>query len=153
MEPEFDPELEALLHQELRKLPPLKAPATLAPRVLAAIQARAMTRPWWQQSWWQWPLAAQVALVVLGLAIVGLFTGGGFLVDSHVSAYSQEAAQRLTPLNTIWNSLTPVADAGLLLWNKYFQPLLLYGLALLAFLYLSCVGAGTAFVRIALKRH
>ena len=58
MEPEFDSKLEALLNSELKALPPLKAPSSLAPNVMAILAARARI-PWWQRAWWDWPLSAK----------------------------------------------------------------------------------------------
>jgi hypothetical protein len=147
MPSEFDPKLESLVHEHLRQLPPLSAPATLAPRVLAALRARA-ERPWWQRDWWQWPFSAKLVFTALALAAVAAFTGSGWFVDTTLEAYSQQTAPHL---NTVWSSFLPVMDAGLLLWEKLFQSVALYGLILLAFLYTSCLGAGTLLVRLAVK--
>lgn len=55
------------LGQALRALPPPRAPRTLAPRVMAAVRARAAGRA--DRTWFTWPAWAQVASL---LAFVGL---------------------------------------------------------------------------------
>lgn len=150
MRSEFDPKLESLVHEELRKLPPLKAPDTLAPRVLAAIKQRA-ARPWWQQDWGQWPFAAKILLVALALLLVAGLTGSGWFIDAQFSGCLQQVSQGCQAL---WTSVSPWANSGLLLWSKIFQSTaLIYGLAFLALLYVSCLGAGTLFVRLTFNRN
>lgn len=150
MRSEYDPKLESLVHAELRKLPPLKAPDTLAPRVLASIRQRA-ARPWWQRDWEQWPFAARVLLVALSLSLVTGLAGGGWFIDAQFSACAQQAARRFQDL---WTSVSPWADSGMLLWGKMLQStVLIYGLAFLALLYASCLGAGTLFVRLTFNRN
>ena len=58
MKPELDPRLAALVDAELKKLPPLAAPESLARDVMAVLAARANT-PWWHRAWWDWPLTAK----------------------------------------------------------------------------------------------
>jgi|SRR5262245_1840373 len=150
MQPEFDPKLEAIIDQELRKLPEVPAPRSLAPRVMAAIRARA-SKPWWQQSWWNWPLAAQVTFLVIALAIAGAFTQSGLIVDDSVRSYSQQVTEQANIVSTFLNNFQPLLNAVAVLWQKA-QPLWLYAFALAIALYLACVGVGTIFVRVALRR-
>jgi len=150
MQPEFDPKLEAIIDQELRKLPGVSAPQTLAPRVMAAIRARG-NKPWWQQSWWNWPLAAQVTFLVIAVAIAGLFTQSGLMVDDSVRAYSQQVTAQASTVSAFLDNFQPLLNALAVLWQKA-QPLLLYALILAMALYLACVGVGTIFVRVALRR-
>jgi len=73
MEPLSDPKWETELAQELRKLPDREAPATLIPRVMAALQAR-VRLPWWRRTWWQWPPAAQLLGLLAVSSVLGLIT-------------------------------------------------------------------------------
>jgi hypothetical protein len=150
MNPEPDPELESLLDSELKQLSLVSAPPTLVRKVLAALEARA-ARPWWQRAWWDWPVTAQAAFFLLALSIVAAISTGGFWIDNSVSSYSQQVSERLTPLASTWDTLSPLSNAGMLLWEKA-QPLLFYGVILAGALYLLCVGVGTMFFRVALKR-
>ncbi|MBM3876537.1 MAG: hypothetical protein FJ386_07445 [Verrucomicrobia bacterium] len=59
------------LDTKLRALPPLHAPDSLAAGVLAAIERR--QRPaWWQQSWFLWPAAARAASAPLAVAVLAV---------------------------------------------------------------------------------
>ena len=142
---DFDAKLERLVHEQLRKLPLWKAPDSLAPRVLAALRKEA-ARPWWRRDWSQWPPAAKVLSAALALLLVAGVTGSGWFVDAQLSEYWQRTAGRLSDFGT---SLSPLANAGLLLWTQVFQSVVIYGLVFLAVLYASCLGAGTLFLRIA----
>jgi len=152
MKPEFDPELESLLDVELRKLPPISAPASLLPKVLSAIAARAQL-PWWQHAWWDWPLTAKAAFLLLALAIVGAFSGGGVMLDEGVSNYSQQVVERISPVTSLWDTVVTVLNAGRSLVEKMGQSLfLLYAAIFIGLLYLTCLGLGTVCVRYALRR-
>src|SRR5215469_8424689 len=64
-------QFEIEIARELRALPDLAAPSTLAPRVMAAIERRAGA-PWFTRAWPEWPVAAQAASFLL---LAGLFGG------------------------------------------------------------------------------
>ncbi len=52
--------LEQLIGRKLVALPRPAAPATLRPRVLAAVRSH-LARPWYQRAWRTWPVALQAA--------------------------------------------------------------------------------------------
>ena len=143
MEPELDPDLEAIVDQELRKLPPLRAPATLLPRVMAAVQTR-LTLHWWQRAWWDWPRAAQAAFLAVSLAVAALVTNSGLMLDRGVQTYSE---QLVDGVSTLWRYITPLVNVLALLLEKA-QPLLIPALVAAAILYLMFLGCGTIFVRV-----
>lgn len=151
MTPEFDPKLESLLDAELKKLPPIAAPASLLPNVMSAIAARARL-PWWQRAWWDWPLTAKAAFLLLALAIVGAFSSGGVMLDEGVSNYSQQVVERFGPFASLWETVLTILNAVRSVLEKIGQPLLLYAATFIGLLYLTCLGLGTACVRFALKR-
>src|SRR5688572_14402503 len=141
MAPEIDPNLERLIHQELRKLPTVKAPEALSARVLATVRAREAL-PWWQQSIWNWPVYARtVFLIVLAVAVAAM-TGSTWWAGEVAANYSSPATQILGTLG----------NAFLVLWRSLLQNVVLFGLAFTGMLYLFCLGAGTMFVRVAVKR-
>ena len=139
MEPKIDPTLERLVHQELKKLPPVKAPARLSARVLEVVRAR-QALPWWQQSFWHWPAAARGAFLLLVAVIVASLTGGTWF------------AGELAVDGTVAKYVNPLANAFLVMWRSFLQTLVLWALGFAMMLYLICVGAGTLFVRMAYKR-
>lgn len=151
MKSEFDPKLESLLDEELKKLPPVAAPASLLPNVMSAIAARAQL-PWWERAWWDWPLTAKAAFLLLALAIVGAFSSGGVMLDAGVSNYSQQVVERFGPLASLWETVLTVLNVLRSLVEKIGQPVLLYAATLIGLLYLACLGLGTVCVRYALKR-
>ncbi len=151
MKPELDPGLEAQLDQALRSLPPLEAPASLAPGVLAILASRARL-PWWQRAWWDWPLSAKAAFLILTVAVAGLLAGGGLLFGEGVEGYPVVLLERLHPFVTLLDILASIASAGLLVMETVGEPFLLYGALCVGALYLACLGMGTACFRYALKR-
>ena len=149
--PDIDPNLEAFIHDRLRRLPPRSAPSSLAPRVLAAIQAR--TAPaWWQQAWWQWPLAAKAALVVLALIALAVVTGGGVLIGDFFNTYGSLIAERVASLPGRLAGVASTLQGSNLFWSERIEPLLLPALIGSLALYLVGMGCGTALVRLAFKR-
>ena len=152
MKYDWDPKLESLVDAELKKLPPLRAPASLVPRVMAVLAARS-SPPWWRRSWWDWPLAAQAAFFLLGLTIAGVFSGGSVLLDDGVAAYSQQITEHLAPAGTVWDTAVTLGSAAVLLLKSATQPFLFWVLLVAGLLYLVCVAVGTACVRLALNRR
>lgn len=64
-------ELAAQVDRELKSLPPLSAPAALAPRVLAAIAAQ-QPAPAYRSAWQSWSLAWRLASFTM---LAALFAG------------------------------------------------------------------------------
>ena len=149
-QPDPDP-LEAWVDAELNALPPLTAPATLAPRVLNALQSRAQ-RPWWRAVWWEWPRSVQAVSLVLALALAAAFSSGGVLVDEGLAEYWARLSEALAPAAGLWETMTTLWGALGLLWEGVGQPTLVTGLVVAGGLYLLCIGLGTAVVRSAFRR-
>lgn len=147
----MDPKLEDLLHRELKQLPPVKAPSSLAPNVMAILAARSRV-PWWQRAWWDWPVAAKAAFVVVALVVAAAFGGGSALLGEGVSEYSLDLSGRLDFSDSILANFTPLLYAVHRLWEELAQPFLFYGAIAAGALYLISIGVGTACFRFALKR-
>ncbi len=151
MTTEPNPDLEKLIHQELQKLPELTAPATLIRGVLAAIQQRAAA-PWWRRAWWDWPAPAKALFALLALATAALATGGFWWLGSGATPLAGPITERLNSIGNLWDALAPLSEAGGLLWQKAGYPLVIGALVLSMSCYLFCLGLGTVFVRVAVKR-
>lgn len=145
-----DPKLEADLHRKLRALPDRPAPATLAPRVLAAIHARA--RAWWRSAWWHWPPLAKAASLTLALLVASALGGGGWLLEQNVSTLSQHWTSRLPELSGFGTSVSAWTQQAAARASNVPQTVWLALLAVVVGMYLFCVGIGSAVVRLAVKR-
>jgi len=139
MNPEHD--LNELFDRELGRLPIMQAPRTLAPRVMAAVRAKAAAAeaPWWLQSWAQWPMYARAALFIVAALIASIFFSGSVVLDDQVRS--------ITSQGTFSNF---VSDLGVfsLLWQKIGQPLFLTRIAVCVAMYFVCIGLITAMYRV-----
>jgi hypothetical protein len=124
----FD-ELERRVHDELRHLPGPLAPATLLPRVLAAVDAWAR-RPWYARAWFTWPLAWQLASVA-------------FVV---LAGYAMWIAPPLPA------SVVATTSAGGVIWRTLIEPLLGYVVGLVVLMGLACAVFGAALNYLFLER-
>jgi len=79
------------LDVKLRALPLVPAPDSLAPEVLAAI-ARMQRRAWWQQSWFCWPASVRAATAALAVAVLALGSWLGLEGWQAATANSADAA-------------------------------------------------------------
>lgn len=145
MSPEH--ELNELVDRELRQLPTMQAPRSLAPRVMAAVRAKvaAAEAPWWLQSWAQWPMYARAALFTAALLIASLFFSGSVVLDDQMRSYTSQGSV------TVPSALTEFATFGntaSLLWQKIGQPLFVTRIAVCISMYLVCVGLGVAMFRV-----
>jgi hypothetical protein len=124
----FD-ELERRVHDELRHLPDPLAPATLLPRVLAAVDAWAR-RPWYARAWFTWPLGWQMAsIAALALVVYGTWN--------------------LPPLPS---SVVATTNAGSVIWRTLIEPLLGYVVGLVVIMCLACALFGAALNYLFLER-
>jgi hypothetical protein len=124
---EFD--LERIVDRELKRLPGIRAPRSLAPRVMAAVAA---SRPaaWYARPWLMWPVWMQAISVI---ALSGLAAGGWTLWNQ-----APGLAQRA-------NQMAAVSRA---FWNVLFGPIAIVVLALTIVVALACAAAWTAVSRV-----
>ena len=141
-------ELDELLDRELRHLPPFAAPGSLAPRVMAAVRAKAaaVAAPWWLQSWVAWPMYARAALFVAALLIATIFFSSSVVLPEKIGTIENPMANLLGDFALIGNTIA-------LLWQKIGQPLFLTRIAVCVAMYFVCVGLGTAMFRVATREN
>ncbi|MBI1177148.1 hypothetical protein GC207_06875 [bacterium] len=149
--------LEQVLHRELRELPDLRAPATLAPRVLAALAARHRA-PWWKKSWVDWPPGLRVAFLSLSLLVTGGLVYLGLQVP-HVVGATALAGEVSATFTGWYASVEPYVSfvtrltGALELVLKAAPASLWWGLAAVVGLaYATCIGLGTLGYRVAFNR-
>lgn len=150
----YDRELELEIDRELNQLPELKAPATLSRRVLRAIEQQHALR-WYNQPWQNWPAPLRAtALGLLSVCFGGLCVASWQLTRAAgMTAAMQEVGGLFSGLATVWNIITVLLGA-IVLVIKSLGTGFMIGCALIAALgYALCLGLGTAYVRLAFARR
>lgn len=141
-------ELEQFIHQQLRGLPPRKAPRSLESRVMAALEHQAAIA-WYHKSWNHWPAAIRAAFLAVGTGVAGAAVTAFYLmtVGVDVGAVANEVGSHFE-----W--LTKLVGAGAWVINfiNYFvgsiPSVWLYtGVATVAALYAAFFGLGAAAYR------
>jgi hypothetical protein len=155
LNPDQEKKLEELIHRELHRWPELQAPATLIPRVMAAIQVRAQ-RPWWQRSFPEWPGLIQGVFLIVLSASAGFLTWESATLWAYLSGHGlvQDAVQGLTFLDTCCSALGALMSA-LHTINRIIisSPVVWAGLTVLGCMYGSCIGLGTLGYQLASKNQ
>lgn len=154
MKPNPENELAALVDRELKSLPPLHAPPTLAPRILAAIAACTEV-PWYRRAWQTWPLALQGSSLAVLLALFGTLCFGGwkFSQSEAVVATAGKASGVLSVFELAFRTLGVLRDAGVQV-IQHIGPGYVIGFAVMALTaYAVCLALGSACVRFAFARR
>lgn len=154
MKPNREPNdpLAAWADHTLKQLPQRRAPATLAPRVMAAL-ARQRALPWYQQPWFRWPRHLQVlAFLLAGTLLAGL----AWVIAPHGDTLSLESArlaasqlELVKPVTTTFDTLGTLGHAGTLLLKNLSGWVLAAALGGAAVVWCSTLGLGTATWRLA----
>jgi hypothetical protein len=143
--------LEEAIHRELRRLPELDAPTDLVPRVMELLAARARL-PWWRRSWFTWPLPGRV---LSGVAAAAVCAAAGWAIASVSVELPGRASLFDGPLAIVrvaFEAVATVLGALSLLAQAINANQLAFGAGLAAFIYLSCIGLGTACYRVAFRK-
>lgn len=154
MNSEYEKQLEREIDRELKSLPELSAPGTLARRVMTAIEQRHELR-WYNQPWPSWPLALRVAALALLLTMFGGLCVASWQLTkaAGVSAAAQEVADLFSGLATLWNIVNVLLGAVVVVF-KHLGTVFIIACGLIVGIgYAVCVGLGTACVRLALARR
>ena len=148
-----EPDWVRKLDEQLRQLPDREAPHTLAPRVMAAIQARARL-PWWRRTWWNWPPAAQLLSLLLCSGLLGLLTYLAMRTgDVHVAGrVASQAVSWSAPFQGALSALGALGHAAVILSRQLSTLAWVAAGAACAVFYLACMGLGTVMVRLVLNK-
>ena len=145
-------DLERLAHRSLRQLPTPVAPATLLPRVLAAIE-RCARRPWYSRTWLTWPAGWQAASVVALLAVIAagfyFFPVARTMVEQTAAAALASAPADVTvTIDRVATTTGRVSNAAAqaeattgamrAVWRAVFAPFAAYALGLVALMCAIC---------------
>ena len=127
----MDPsELEREVDAALRRLPALRAPATLTPRVMAAVRQR-REAPWYRRSWFAWPAAGRLAAATAALVLIG---AGIWWLPSALQVTTRAALSSAASLGQYLTWQPPesvrrvleVASAVQAVWRALLGPLVVY---------------------------
>jgi len=154
MNSDYENELEARIDRELKALPPMQAPALLAPRVMAVIAGRA-TVPWHRRAWQTWPFAGRaVSLAVLMAAFGGLCLAGWELTHgASFAMVTQRAGGWFSELSVVWRTVSVLGDAVRLAVAQIGSGFIIAGLVVAALGYAAVLALGTACARLAFARR
>jgi hypothetical protein len=149
-----DNELEALIDRELKSLPTLSAPASLASHVMSALAAQRRV-PWYRAGWQTWPLTLRIASFVVLLALfAGLCLGGGKVWQVVSQSESAEKVNgTFSLLGLIGKTLAALGEAGLQVVRHIGTGYVLAGLALVAIAYAACMAFGSFYFKFAFTRR
>lgn len=138
---QHEQQLERWAHRTLRQLPERRAPRDLTGLVLHEIERRAAL-PWWRRDFASWPMAAKVALfAVLLICVKGGLTLTTWLLGSiHPSPAIDALSPEVVWLEALIGALATLIKGIPTLWIQA-------GLAVLALLYGTLFGLGTAAYR------
>jgi hypothetical protein len=152
MSSDFEKELETRIDAELGALGDLTAPATLAPRVMRTLEQRAM-RPWYRQSWSTWPRGLQWASFLSLLAMfTALVTSAWVLADSSAGQGSAALVEGWLKGAEVVLKVIEVLQTALVLSAQHLGTWVLAGcLALMAAMWVACIGLGTVYVRLGMQ--
>lgn len=146
--------LELSIDRELKALPYLAAPASLASRVMARIEQRSAL-PWYRRAWQTWPGSLQAAsLLILLAGFAGVcFATWQFGQAPAVTAAASRMGNWLSGMNAVWNTGGLLVNAAGLAFKSLGTGVVL-GIGVLASIgYGVLVGLGTVYVRLAFARR
>ncbi len=154
MNPEYEKQLESEIDRELKGLPDLPAPGSLARRVLAGIEQRRSV-PWYRQAWQNWPLPLRAGALVVLAALFGAlcFAGWKLTHAQQLSIAMQQAGSWFSGITTLFNALNALGTTAVILFKHLGTGVLIGCLAAMALAWMMCLGLGTFCVRLALTRR
>ena len=154
MDPKYEQRLEAEIDRQLKALPELVAPPSLASRVMAAL-ARQANLPWYRQSWLAWPVPVRMFALVISLTLFGVlcYAGWEFSQLPAFAVINGKLNTLFSGLSSIWNTVSVLLQA-LLLAIKHLGNWFIFGsLAAVALAYGMCVGLGSVYLRVAFAKR
>ncbi len=122
-------ELESLVHHALRRLPPLRAPQTLVPRVLSAIRTPTPSA-WYRRPWISWPGALRAVSVVGIAALVSL--AWVVLEAANGSGVWSAMGETVATLSGFTDDAMALLAAMRVLWRVFLEPTVGYLVTLVA---------------------
>ena len=154
MKSDHDHQLAAAISRELKALPELAAPPSVADRVLAAIELR-LKVPWYRRAWVTWPAALRVAsLAAMMLLFGGLcFAGWELSLTETIRSALHRTGQWFSGLNTIGSLFNILAGSVALVVKKLGTAFIIACLVAAGLGYAIFLGLGTVYFRLAFAKR
>jgi hypothetical protein len=149
MNSDYEKKLEIEIDRELKGLPSLRAPVSLAPRVMAVIERRAAL-PWYRRSWQAWPLPVQALSMLVLLAVFGGICFGGWQL-SHTETFAavvHRVGGLFAVVGMIFKTLGVLGDSVLLVVKQLSTGWIIACVVAGLLGYAMCLGLGTIYVRV-----
>jgi hypothetical protein len=149
-----DQHLELAISRELKALPELTAPASVANRVLAAIELR-LNVPWYRRAWVVWPVAWRMAsLAAMLMLFSGLcFAGWEVSRTEPIMSAMHRAEQWFSGLNMIGSVMNILAGSAALVAKKLGTIFIVACLVAAGVGYAIFLGLGTVYFRLAFAKR
>ena len=146
--------LEVAIDRELKALPNLRAPGTLASRVMSAIENGAVL-PWYRRAWQTWPVTLRAASLVALLAMFGGLCFAGWELSQAASLVSatQKVGGWFAGLNFAWSAISAVGNALVLVIKSLGTGFIIACTVTALLAYAVSLALGTVFVRLAWARR
>jgi ABC-type amino acid transport system permease subunit len=147
-------QLKLAISRELKSLPELTAPASLASRVMAALERRA-NLPWHHRSWATWQPALQMASLAAMLALFGglCFAGWELSRTETIMSAMHRAGQLFSGLNSIGSLFNILAGTAVLVAKKLGSTFIIACLVAAGLGYAVFMGLGTFYFRLAFAKR
>ena len=147
-------ELAARIDRELKSLPPLTAPPSLAPRIMARLSAQAETA-WYHRAWPTWPKPWRAASLMVLLAFFGglCFAGWQASHASSVTAASEKVSGAFALVTLAANTLGALGNAAAQVIRHLGTGVIVGAVAVMALAYAGCVAFGSFYLRFAFARR
>jgi hypothetical protein len=149
-----DRQLELAISRELKSLPELAAPASLANRVMTVIESR-LNVPWYRRPWVAWPVALRMASLATMLALFGglCFAGWELSRTEAIMSAMHRAGQWFSGLNTIGSLFNILAGSVALVVKKLGTVFIIACLIAAGLGYAICISLGTVYFRLAFEKR
>ena len=154
MDPDYEKLLEADIDRELKSLPELEAPRTLAPRVMRAIAARASAASH-RRAWSSWPLALRLASLAALLALFGGLCYALWAVPqtAPVAGAVTECGRWLSWAGVVWRAVSSLPGIAYNILSHLDTRLLVGGIAMVALAYATCIALAAGSFRLARAQY
>jgi hypothetical protein len=154
MESDYEKKLALEIDRELKGLPELRAPASLAARVMATIE-HPIELPWYRCAWQNWPTPIQVAAMGILFAFLGALSYGAWELtySAGFALALQKVGHWFSGISAIWNAANAICGAFVLAIKQQGSGFLIAAVAAVALAWAACFGLGTVYVRIAFARR